>query len=76
VGEKPTKELVLGVKPVGNKPVEPATIQGPSVPGITKPSAAMKQQVLSTEMSTPLDKSGIKFDAVSKPLPYKTGQKE
>lgn len=76
VGEKPTKEQVLGGMPAGNKPVEPATIQRPAAPGLPKPTAAMKQQLLSTGISTPLDKSGIKFDAVSKPLPYKTGQKE
>ncbi len=76
VGEKPTKEQVLGGLPANNKPVEPAASQRPAAPGFTKPAAAMKQQVLPTGISTPLDKSGIKFDALSKPLPYKTGQKE
>ncbi|WP_375445004.1 OstA-like protein [uncultured Fibrella sp.] len=77
VAEKPTKEQVInGAKAVGNKPVATTSLPLPvtTVPAAT--TAVLKQQLLSTGLNPPLDKSGIKFDANFKPIPSKPGQKK
>ncbi|WP_370728397.1 OstA-like protein [Fibrella arboris] len=73
VSEKPTKEQVIGTS-VGpaNKSLLPqqATVTAPTASTATKPP------ILSTGANSPLDKSGIKFDANFKPLVNKPGQKK
>ncbi|MBO0949088.1 OstA-like protein [Fibrella forsythiae] len=77
VGEKPTKEQVLGK--AGGSIVKPVSSPASPIPAVTIPAsatAAVKQQLLSTGLTSPLDKSGIKFDANFKPLTNKPGQKK
>lgn len=77
IDEKPTKEQVLGgQKTIGNKATEPIASQGTSATNPSATSATGKVQPLPKGISTPVDKSGIKFDANFKPLPTKAGQKK
>jgi hypothetical protein len=73
VGEKPTKEQVLGAQ---STTVNSANAQRSTVTGANTAASAMQQQLLLKGANTPLDKSGIKFDANFKPLTGKTGQKK
>lgn len=77
VTEKPTKEQVInGAKAVGNKPLATTSLPLPTTTVPAATTAIIKQQLLSTGLNPPLDKSGIKFDANFKPLPSKPGQKK
>ncbi|RYF71451.1 MAG: hypothetical protein EOO39_13940, partial [Cytophagaceae bacterium] len=61
VGEKPTKEQVLGQ--AGRSAAKPVSSPASLIPTVTIPAsttAAVKQQLLSTGLTSPLDKSGIK----------------
>lgn len=77
VTDKPTKEQVIGGTTTTANKLTNSTAS--VLPLTTKPASTtglVKQEIIPTVIRTPLDKSGIKFDANFKPLLNKTGQKK
>ena len=77
VGEKPTKEQVLGGSAIAEvKPTNSVIKRGLSVINPASVMEISKQPLLPIGIRTPLDKNGTKFDANFKLLPPKSGQKK
>lgn len=77
VTDKPTKEQVIGGPTVAAvKPEKPDLLKAAATATPASATGLNKQSLLSTGISTPLDKSGIKFDADFKLLAPKPGQKK